>query len=179
MNEDVVINEIIDKDYVIEEVCMVCKYFGDLYFYFFKVLFEEFGEDKISEILRKVLFERFEERVIVMRERVYENGDELIVDNIISIIDVLFLGWVFEFEELYCFYGVFWFLRFEENFWFKKFVFFYCDVIDIIVVEVFIGDIFYKIIKNILWGDKSCERIYFYDDKVFEGKYIYGNKNCK
>lgn len=69
MNEDVVTNETIDKDYAIEEVRMACKHFGDLYFYFSKVLFEEFGEDKTSEILRKVLFERSEERAIAMRER--------------------------------------------------------------------------------------------------------------
>ncbi|OJT74677.1 hypothetical protein BM530_14620, partial [Clostridioides difficile] len=34
MNEDVVTNETIDKDYAIEEVRMACKHFGDLYFYF-------------------------------------------------------------------------------------------------------------------------------------------------
>ncbi|OYO87102.1 hypothetical protein B7359_18055 [Clostridioides difficile] len=100
---------------------MACKHFGDLYFYFSKVLF----------------------------------------------------------EELHCPYGASWLLRFEENPWFKKFASLYCDVTDTTVAEVFTGDTSHKITKNILWGDKSCERIYFHDDKVSEGKYTYGNKNCK
>ena len=50
MNEDVVTNETIDKDYAIEEVRMACKHFGDLYFYFSKVLFEEFAE-KINTVI--------------------------------------------------------------------------------------------------------------------------------
>ncbi|MCC0635083.1 MULTISPECIES: L-2-amino-thiazoline-4-carboxylic acid hydrolase [unclassified Clostridioides] len=179
LNKDTVTNETIDKDYAIEEVRMACKHFGDLYFYFTKVLVEEFGNEKTAEILKKVLFERSEERAISMRERANENGDELIADNIASITDVPFLGWVPEFEELHCPYGASWLSRFEENPWFKQFASLYCDVTDTTVAEVFTGDTSHKITKNILWGDKVCERIYFHDDNISQGKYTYGTRNCK
>lgn len=79
------------------------------------MLFEEFGEDKTSEILRKSFIERSEERAIAMRERAHENGDELIADNIISTTDVPFLGWVPEFEEFMEIAPIdFWLLRFEK-----------------------------------------------------------------
>lgn len=49
LNEDVVTNETIDKDYAIEEVRMACKHFGDLYFIFPKCYLKSLVKIKLAK----------------------------------------------------------------------------------------------------------------------------------
>ncbi len=171
--------EQIDKEYAIEQVRLASRHFGDLYFYFAKVLVEEFGNEKTGEILKKVLFEKAIERTESMKERAKKEDLDLVSDNIFKLTDVPFLGWVPELKESHCPYGVSWISRFEKNPWFKEFASLYCDVTDTTISEGFTGDTSHKITKNVLWGDKSCERIYFSKDELLRGEYTYGKKEDK
>ncbi|AVK47444.1 hypothetical protein AXY43_05060 [Clostridium sp. MF28] len=172
-------NENIEKDYAIEQVRTACRHFADLYFYFSKVLTDELGGDKTKEILEKVLFERSIERAERMREKAKSNNLELVPDNIIKLTDVPFLGWVPELKESHCPYGEAWISRLDENPWFKELASLYCDVTDTTVAEEFTGNTSHKITQNVLWGDKSCERIYFPKEELLKGEYTYGKKENK
>ena len=171
--------EMIGKEKAIAEVRLACTQFADLYYFFVKILREEFGEEKTMELCRKALFARAYERAMDMRRRSAEQGVQGTPENINSFKDIPYLGWVKAYGNKHCPDGESWLMRIESEPWFRAFASYYCDVNDTTVGEVFLQDHSHKILQNVVNGDKTCTRSYFPDKKVAVGEYTYAARTHK
>ncbi len=167
--------EMIEKERAISEVRLACYQFADLYYFFVKVLREEFGEEKTMELCRKALYARGYERAMDMRARAERQGIKGTPENINSLKDIPYLGWVKSYGNKHCPYGESWLERIAAEPWFRKFASYYCDVNDTTVGEVFLQDHSHKILKNVVNGDATCARSYYPDKKVADGEYTYAD----
>lgn len=154
-------NKTIDYEKAVEEVRKACYSFSDLYFHFSKVLVEEFGSEKAKELITTVVTNRAIERGLKLRENADKKNLPYTIDNFSKVTDIPFIGWDKSLGNKFCPYGEAWLSRYDKDPWFKDFALLYCDTNDRNVTETYTGNISEKIIKNVLSGDQSCERIYF------------------
>lgn len=151
----------IPRKEAIIEVRKACYHFSDLYFHFSKVLVQEFGIEKGKELIESAVRNRAVERA----EKIIKNAEHLGIprksENYGKVTEIPLLGWVQSLGKHECPYAAAWLDRFDAEPWFKEIAPFYCVTNDPLVCEIFTGDTSQKITKNVLWGDETCERVYF------------------
>lgn len=164
------------------EVRLACRQFAMLYFHFCKVLVESLGEDKALPLVQKAVFELSLDRTDGAREKALSQGFALTRENFDRVNDLPFIAWS-DWDpaggEVRCPYAQQWIGYYKEYPWFKKFAPLYCDVIDTTNIENFSRTTSHRITKNLLWGDRSCEREYFESDAVKQGNFTYGRREEK
>ena len=165
--------EQIEKSSAVEEVGKMAYQFADLYFAFVAELRERLGEEAALRMAQEVLYRRAKERAEEMIERAEKEGVPRIPDSITKVSDVPYLGWDKSRGCDHCPYGTAWNRRIAEYPWFRPFARLYCDVTDTTIGEVFTGSYSHKLLKNVVLGDESCERVYFPSEDVKQGKYTY------
>lgn len=170
MNND----EMILKQTAVLQVREMAFSFGELYFSFVSEMYDEFGDEKTTEMVTRILFKRAKERALIMIEKAEQLKMERIPENINKLSDVPRLGWDESLGCDHCPYGLIWRNRISNAIWFEKYARLYCDVTDTTIAEVFTGCYSHKITKNVVSKDDSCEREYFISEKVKNGIYTYG-----
>ena len=93
----------IDKKEAVDQVRKASRQFALLYFYFSKVLVDNFGEEKAKELIRRAVFELALDRSDKLRKKAKAAG--LAADSpedFRKVTDIPFLGWVPEWGEDHC-----------------------------------------------------------------------------
>jgi hypothetical protein len=153
--------ELIPKKDAISEVRQACYHFSDLYYHFSKILIEELGYEKGKELIVKAVRSRAEDRA----GKIVEKAEKLQVprkaENYVKVTEIPFLGWDKSLGNLECPYAAAWLDRFDRDPWFREIASLYCTTNDPLICELFTGDTSQEITKNVLWGDDTCDRVYF------------------
>ena len=163
----------------LKDLRLECRQFAMLYFHFCKNLKDALGEETAFPLVQKTIFELSLDRTDKVRQRASDLGLETTLENFPKVNDLPQIGWSGwkpEMGGIRCPYAEVWLQYFAENPWFKRFASLFCDVIDTTNIENFTRTHSHKILKNLLWGDSSCEREYFESDTVKEGKFSYGQR---
>jgi hypothetical protein len=161
------------------EVRKASRHFAMLYFHFCKTLVSKFGEEEALDTVTRSLFDLAVDRTDPIRERALKEGLDLGAEKFREINDIAYLGWKGWNKEMggvRCPYAETWLGYFEENPWFKPFATLYCNVIDTTSIENYSRSLSHRLLKNLLWGDESCEREYYPSEAVQNGKFTYENK---
>ena len=155
-------SDVISKKDAVTEVRKACDQFSDLYFHVAKTLYLRFGEEETKAILEEAVASRAEERGKKLRETAEKLNLESTIENWYTITDIPFLGWDPSYGRFVCPFSESWVKRFDDYPWFKDIASLYCDVNDTTVHEYYTGHReTQKITKNVLWGDDSCDRVFF------------------
>lgn len=158
------------------EVRKACRQFAMLYFNFCRVLVESLGLDNAKPIIQKAVFNLALDRTDRLRRTAAERGLPLTKETFDAINDLPRIGWDKALGQNHCPYAEAWRPYFEKYPWFSKLAPLYCDVIDTTNIENFSGELSHRLVKNVLNGDETCERIYFPEERVKAGKLTYGER---
>jgi hypothetical protein len=168
-----------EKTATTAEIRLACRQFAMLYFHFCKVLVETLGEEQALPLVQKAVFELALERSDGARERAHARGLAAVLENFAAVNDLPSAAWE-KWDgaggEVRCPYAQQWLAYYRDYPWFKKLASLYCDVIDTTNIENFSRTSSHRLIKNLLWGDSSCEREYFESDAVKRGNFSYGKR---
>jgi hypothetical protein len=151
-----------------------------LYFHFCKILVEAHGEEEAMPLVQKAVFELSLDRSDGAREKALTRELETTRQNFATVNDLPSIAWREwdpESKEVRCPYAQQWLSYYRDYPWFKKFASLYCDVIDTTNIENFSRTTSHRILKNLLWGDGSCEREFFESEKVKNGIFTYGKRD--
>lgn len=155
------------------EVRKASRQFAMLYFHFCKVLVEQLGMEKAKKLIQQAIFNLSLDRSTQLRETVQAKGKETNLENFQVHSDLPRIGWVKELGRDHCPYAETWVKYYEAYPWFRELAPFYCDIIDTTNIENFTGELSHQLIKNVLWGDETCERKYFASEEVQKGHFTY------
>jgi hypothetical protein len=150
-----------------------------LYFHFCKILVEIHGEDGALPLVQKAIFELSLDRTDGARSRALDKDLETTQQNFAKVNDLPSIAWSKwdpKGGEVRCPYAQQWVSYYKEYPWFKKYASLYCDVIDTTNIENFSRTTSHRILKNLLWGDASCEREFFESEEVKKGNFTYGKR---
>ena len=162
-----------DQAFATHETRKAARHFAMLYFNFCKTLVEALGVETAKPLVKKAVFSLSLDRTDRTRASAQAQGLALTLENFQKINDLPRSGWVPALGKNHCPYALAWFDYLEDYPWFKEFASMYCDVIDTTNIENFTGNLSHKITKNVLWGDNTCERVYFHSEEVANGKLTY------
>ena len=168
--------EIISRREAVAAVRSACRQFAMLYFHFAKTLVDAFGVEKAKDLIRQTIFDLALDRSGQLRAKAQKQGLELTQPNFRRVTDLPFIGWDKSLGRNHCPYAETWVKYYDRYPWFRELAPFYCDVIDTTNIENFTRKLSHRLVKNVLKGDKSCERVYFPDEKVATGGYTYGER---
>ncbi len=167
-------DQMIEKDYAVEEIRKECRQFAMLYFHFVKTMVKRFGKEEARELVRESVFSLAMERSSILKEKALELGMELTMDTFGKLSDIPAMAWDPCLGADHCPYGKQWKTYYKEYPWFKEFALYYCDIIDTSNCEIFTGDTSHRITKNVADGvSETCEREYFPSEEVRKGRYTY------
>lgn len=158
------------------EIRKECRQYAMLYFHFCKALVDEFGLEKAKEIVTKAVFGISVDRTNKLREKAKELGLDFTVDSFNKVTDLPTMAWVKELGRNHCPYAECWVQYYDEYPWFRELAPLYCNVIDTTNIENFTCDLSHKLVKNVLEGADTCDRIYFESEIVKNGGLTYGTK---
>ena len=167
-------NETVDRAEAVAQIRSMAVQFADLYFCFVDEMRASLGEEAAREAVQRVLFRRARERADQMVRRAEEQGFARTPENMPAVSDIAYMGWVAELGREHCPFGVAWNARMEAHPWFREYARMYCDVMDTTVAEAFTGDCSHRLLKNVVLGDETCERVYYHDEAVKNGRFTYG-----
>jgi hypothetical protein len=135
------------------------------------------GEEQALPLVQKAVFELALERSDGARERSRSRGLAAVLENFAAVNDLPQAAWEkWDGEGVRCPYAQQWLGYYRDYPWFKKLASLYCDVIDTTNIENFSGTTSHRLVKNLLWGDSSCEREYFESGAVKQGNLSYGKR---
>ena len=161
----------------LKDLRLISRQFALLYFHFCKSLKDALGDEAAFPVVQKTVFNLSIDRTNRTRKKAIEQGLETNVDNFPKVNDLPSIAWSLwepEMGGVRCPYAEVWLDYFPENQWFKRYASLYCDVIDTTNIENFTRSFSHKILKNLVWGDSSCEREYFESDDVKNGNFTFG-----
>ncbi|HIV26649.1 MAG TPA: hypothetical protein IAA64_01655 [Candidatus Ornithocaccomicrobium faecavium] len=158
----------------VAQIRSMAMQFADLYFCFVQEIRVALGDEAAREMVRRVLFQRARERAAAMVARAQAQGIERTPENMPRVSDIAYMGWAPAPGREHCPFGVAWNARIAQYPWFREYARMYCDVMDTTVAEAFTGNCSHKLLKNIVLGDESCERVYYPDEAVKDGHFTYG-----
>ena len=166
--------EMVSREAAVAQIRSMAIQFADLYFCFVQELRDELGDEVARKMVRRVLFRRARERAQDMVERAQALGILRTPQNMPQVSDIAYMGWVSALGREHCPFGVAWNARIAQHPWFREYARMYCDVMDTTVAEAFTGNCSHKLYKNVVLGDESCERVYYPDEAVKNGRFTYG-----
>ena len=158
----------------VAQIRSMATQFADLYFCFVQEIRAALGDEDAREMVRRVLFQRARERAAAMVARAQAQGIERTPENMPRVSDIAYMGWAPALGREHCPCGVAWNARIAQYPWFREYARMYCDVMDTTVAEAFTGNCSHKLLKNVVLGDESCERVYYPDEAVKDGHFTYG-----
>ena len=158
----------------VAQIRSMATQFADLYFCFVQEIRVALGDEAAREMVRRVLFQRARERAAAMVARAQAQGIERTPENMPRVSDIAYMGWAPALGREHCPFGVAWNARIAQYPWFREYARMYCDVMDTTVAEAFTGNCSHKLLKNVVLGDESCERVYYPDEAVKDGHFTYG-----
>lgn len=166
--------EMVSRAEAVSQIRSMAVQFADLYFCFVQEIRAALGDEAAREMVRRVLFQRARERAQAMVERADAQGAARTPENMPQVSDIAYMGWVPALGREHCPFGVAWNARIAQHPWFREYARMYCDVMDTTVAEAFTGNCSHKLYKNVVLGDESCERVYYPDEAVKNGRFTYG-----
>ena len=166
--------EMVSRAEAVSQIRSMAVQFADLYFCFVQEIRAALGDVAAREMVRRVLFQRARERAQAMVERADAQGVARTPENMPQVADIAYMGWVPALGREHCPFGVAWNARIAQHPWFREYARMYCDVMDTTVAEAFTGNCSHKLYKNVVLGDESCERVYYPDEAVKNGRFTYG-----
>lgn len=167
----------VERAKMVEQIRLAARQFAMLYFHFVKVLYDTYGREKAKDLVRQAVYDQAVDRSDILREKACQEGRKTdTVEDFMAGIDLPFCGWIPEWGEDHCPYGVIWREYSEKYPWFREFATFYCDVIDTTTIENFTKHLSHRITQNVIVEGTSCKREYFESEAVKEGKYTYAGK---
>lgn len=157
----------------VEGIRSECRQFAMLYYHLCKVLVEELGIEDAKVKVQRILYSLSIDRTNKLREKAEKANLPCTLKTFNEINDLPADGWVNGLGKNHCPYAECWFTYFKKSPWFRTFAPLYCNVIDTTNIENFTKMLTHKLIKNVLTGDDTCERIYVESEKVQNGEFTY------
>jgi len=134
-------------------------HFGNLHYYFSRVLVDELGAQKGKQLLRKAVYNFAVERGRELRKKAEELGLAPTQENWRKITDIPFIAWTGE-GNYKCPYGWAWLEKAKIDPEALDFGFLYCLVNDPTVANTFEPSTEQlTFTRHVLWGDDFCDRI--------------------
>ncbi|MFH0848528.1 MAG: L-2-amino-thiazoline-4-carboxylic acid hydrolase [archaeon] len=147
------------RDVCVSTVRQEAYHFGNIHYYFSRVLVDELGPQKGKQLLRKAVYNFAVERGRELRKKAEQLGLAPTQENWRKITDIPFIAWVGE-GKYKCPYGWAWLEKAKADPQALEFGFLYCIVNDPTVANTFNPSTEQlTFTRHVLWGDDFCDRI--------------------